>query len=295
FRRGYLLVLLALVLPQAHPAYAFDWDSLWLRADQRGQQAMAARQPQQAAKLFHDPEWRAAADYRAGNYPAALASLKGIDNAEADYNRGNALARLWRLPEAIAAYQAALKRNPKLDDARYNRDLLEKLQKQAPPQNPSQGPGKQPPRNGQQGPSAGQTPKNGQQSPSTGQPQPSPQASQNSGQSGKPAGEAQQNSGGKTASAANPAAPRGEQPGAGAQQAQAQQAQARPAAPQDGKAQPANGAQAAEDTEEQPKEKRQADEQWLRRIPDDPGGLWRRKFLYQYKQQQQQGSEKQAW
>jgi Ca-activated chloride channel family protein len=34
----------------------------------------------------------------------------------------------------------------------------------------------------------------------------------------------------------------------------------------------------------------------LRRIPDDPGGLWRRKFLYQYKQQQQfQQSEKQPW
>jgi Ca-activated chloride channel family protein len=28
----------------------------------------------------------------------------------------------------------------------------------------------------------------------------------------------------------------------------------------------------------------QADEQWLRRIPDDPGGLLRRKFLLQYSQ-----------
>ncbi|HIP52411.1 MAG TPA: hypothetical protein EYH03_00150 [Chromatiales bacterium] len=27
-----------------------------------------------------------------------------------------------------------------------------------------------------------------------------------------------------------------------------------------------------------------AAEQWLRRIPDDPGGLLRRKFLYQYRQ-----------
>jgi len=31
-------------------------------------------------------------------------------------------------------------------------------------------------------------------------------------------------------------------------------------------------------------EERQAAEQWLRRIPDDPGGLLRRKFLYQYRQ-----------
>jgi Ca-activated chloride channel family protein len=31
-------------------------------------------------------------------------------------------------------------------------------------------------------------------------------------------------------------------------------------------------------------EEQQAAEQWLRRIPDDPGGLLRRKFLYQYQQ-----------
>ena len=33
-------------------------------------------------------------------------------------------------------------------------------------------------------------------------------------------------------------------------------------------------------------EEQQADEQWLRRIPDDPGGLLRRKFQYQYQQRQ---------
>ena len=34
----------------------------------------------------------------------------------------------------------------------------------------------------------------------------------------------------------------------------------------------------------QTSEEQQAMEQWLRRIPDDPGGLLRRKFLYQYRQ-----------
>ena len=32
-------------------------------------------------------------------------------------------------------------------------------------------------------------------------------------------------------------------------------------------------------------EEQQATEQWLRRIPDDPSGLLRRKFKYQYQQQ----------
>ena len=31
-----------------------------------------------------------------------------------------------------------------------------------------------------------------------------------------------------------------------------------------------------------------AADQWLPRIPDDPGGLLRRKFLYQYRQRAQQ-------
>ena len=40
-----------------------------------------------------------------------------------------------------------------------------------------------------------------------------------------------------------------------------------------------------------------ATEQWLRRIPDDPGGLLRRKFQYQYNQQsrQQQTREIDPW
>jgi Ca-activated chloride channel family protein len=39
----------------------------------------------------------------------------------------------------------------------------------------------------------------------------------------------------------------------------------------------------------------QATEQWLRRIPDDPGGLLRRKFLYQYQQQNRGRQEKEQW
>jgi Ca-activated chloride channel family protein len=31
------------------------------------------------------------------------------------------------------------------------------------------------------------------------------------------------------------------------------------------------------------REARRAADQWLRRIPDDPGGLLKRKFLYQYR------------
>jgi Ca-activated chloride channel family protein len=55
---------------------------------------------------------------------------------------------------------------------------------------------------------------------------------------------------------------------------------------------PAPAKTAALDSEEQ-----QAAEQWLRRIPDDPGGLLRRKFLYQYRQRAGApvSREAQAW
>jgi len=61
-----------------------------------------------------------------------------------------------------------------------------------------------------------------------------------------------------------------------------QQAAERPAGKEPAGDAGAAGAQAAADTTST--EEQQATEQWLRRIPDDPGGLLRRKFLYQYRQ-----------
>ncbi|MEE8365435.1 MAG: hypothetical protein V3R76_06600, partial [Gammaproteobacteria bacterium] len=39
----------------------------------------------------------------------------------------------------------------------------------------------------------------------------------------------------------------------------------------------------------------QAAEQWLRKIPDDPGGLLRRKFLYQYQNRGGAPIEENPW
>jgi Ca-activated chloride channel family protein len=39
----------------------------------------------------------------------------------------------------------------------------------------------------------------------------------------------------------------------------------------------------------------QAAEQWLRKIPDDPGGLLRRKFIYQYRKRGGVDAEAQSW
>jgi Ca-activated chloride channel family protein len=61
---------------------------------------------------------------------------------------------------------------------------------------------------------------------------------------------------------------------------------------------PDGAAAAAADSDEEPTpeelESRQAADQWLRRIPDDPAGLLRRKFLYQYRARAEEGGEVEA-
>ena len=42
-------------------------------------------------------------------------------------------------------------------------------------------------------------------------------------------------------------------------------------------------------------EEEEALEQWLRRIPDDPGGLLRRKFIYQYRQRDRKPEGGKQW
>ncbi|MCB1882221.1 MAG: hypothetical protein KDI54_19555, partial [Gammaproteobacteria bacterium] len=63
-----------------------------------------------------------------------------------------------------------------------------------------------------------------------------------------------------------------------------------------GKTDAAGQAMAGNNAEAQAKEREdESARQWLRRIPDDPGGLLKRKFYYQYQQQFQGRSEREPW
>lgn len=137
FRRGWLspLILLVLFLPPP-TAEALSWEDLWWRTDQQGALALAAGDPRQAAARFNRPDWRAAAQYQSGDYDQALETLQDQAGAEAAYNRGNALARAGKLPEAIEEYDRTLGEAPGHADAQHNRDLLQRLLDQQQP--PSQ-------------------------------------------------------------------------------------------------------------------------------------------------------------
>ena len=119
-----LLILGSLVCA---PACAGVWTNLWRTPDQQGEALLAAGQPAKAAERFSNPRLKAYADLRAGHYGAAARLLAPLKDPTSEYNRGNALARLGHLHQALAAYDAALKQTPHDADIRHNRDLVERM------------------------------------------------------------------------------------------------------------------------------------------------------------------------
>jgi Ca-activated chloride channel family protein len=117
FRRNGAIAVLALcLLLPWRPAGAagIDW---WRRADQQAHERM-----QEGARAYH-----------AGDYAAAERAWRDVPGAEADYDRGNALARQGRYDEAIAAYDEALRARPGMADAIANRKAVEAAKKRRPP------------------------------------------------------------------------------------------------------------------------------------------------------------------
>jgi len=106
------------------------WNDLWQTKDQQGQKQFNTEAFQQAANSFENSSWQGSSYYRSGNYEQALKAFQQKDTAEALYNQGNALAQLKRIDEAIEAYDQALKKDPKHEDAIANKAYLEELKKQ---------------------------------------------------------------------------------------------------------------------------------------------------------------------
>jgi Ca-activated chloride channel homolog len=262
FRRGWLMLIVLAVLPFPHPAEASVWDDLWLTKDQQGQRRLDDGAAADAAELFRDPDWRAVAQYRADDFAASEAAFAKNDDASSLYNLGNALARQGKFDAAIDAYGKALEIDPDDSDAAYNRDLLKKLKDQQ-QKSDKQNKGQQQSQDQQQG---------GQSS-----------------QSGEQSGEQQKDGASRSDNGAqdNEASQRqnGEQQKSSEEDMKAVQQELQRAADEAKEQQQADEnppTEAELEAQRREQEQQQAMEQWLRRIPNDPGGLLRRKFRYQY-------------
>ena len=131
FRKGLLSLALICLLPFPETSYAVEWKDLWKTQNQQAQQAFKQEKYQQAAEQFDNPQWKAAAQYRAGQLDLAIESLQHDQSATGLYNKGNALAQSSQLQEAIEAYEKSLEINPDNEDAKYNKEQVEKeLEKQ---------------------------------------------------------------------------------------------------------------------------------------------------------------------
>ena len=286
FRRGYLVALVLLALPVPKPAQAWEWQDLWQTRDQRASQAFQAGDPAKAAETFDNPAWKATAHYKAGQYEEAAKSFHGQESADAKYNLGNAFAKQGQYAQAVAAYNHALKLNPNHEDARYNKELVEKALKDQQQEKKKSGKGqdenkdqqqqeKGDKQDGQNQQSDQEQPQNDQSKDNKDQPKPEDSSSQQENQQGQD--KKDEGKEGEQEQTGQQQPPKDE---AGEDAERARKAQA------DQPEQPDSEEKGVESADLHQKENNQATEQWLRRIPDDPGGLLRRKFEYQYKQRQ---------
>ena len=122
-RRGVLVALLILI---ALPNEASWFDELFTSKDSRAYRELTEGRPDAAADLFEDELWRGVAKYRIEEFDTAGELFRQEESATGAYNFGNALAKAGELEAAIAAYDNVLKLDPDHDDARFNKELLEK-------------------------------------------------------------------------------------------------------------------------------------------------------------------------
>lgn len=250
FRRGLLFLLplcLAGGLLRAPETRADWWQDTWQRQDQQAWQALQNEENDRAAALAMAPDLAGEAWYRSEKFENALGAWSQQDSADAQYNQGNALAHLGEYEAAVEAYNRALELDPDMEDARFNRDLVEQLKQQQEQQEKEQ--------EGEEG-------------------EGEPQDGESSDQSSQ--GDDAEQSEGESSD-------QGEQ---GDQQEGEQQSE------QGEQGENQNEQDYAESWSE---EDAQAMEQWLRRIPDDPGGLLRRKFMNEHQRRGAPEDESKPW
>ena len=270
FRKGWVFIFLLTIMPIDNSVYALDWNDLWKTRDQQAKEAMESGDYDKAIELFEDSEWLAAAHYRAGNYRQSANGYNNNSNIDHLYNHANSLAKIGQFEEAIENYEKVIAEEPNAEDALYNLNLLKDLlsENQSSEENNDDGQSSEEASTGEQSQQ-----QNGDES----------EQSDNEGNS--------RTGDSDDESDANP-----NQKLSNEEDIEAIEKELERAAEENSNQEPQQ-----EDNNESgiegrmAQEQQQAMEQWLRRIPDDPGGLLRRKFRYQYQRQGIDQDGNQIW
>lgn len=291
FRRGWIVMIVFTVILTGQKSQAMSWDDLWKRKDQQGAKALAENDPKRAAELFTSPQWKGIAEYQAGNYAEAADAFAQAESADDHYNRGNGLARSGKLEEAVEAYEQALQLDPEMEDARINQELVEKLLQQQ----------EQLKQQGDQNDDENQESGNEEQSKDSKdndhEDQPGEQDQQGVGDDQQEMSEGQQSDQSDGQDEQRDAAGLEEKPEdmeGSDEQGKQQEGLKKNEKPEDQLQETAPQLSDQSLTGEE----QQALEQWLRQIPDNPGGLLRRKFEYEYRKnrgQRQADPNRKIW
>ena len=323
FRRGWLLsisvafVIFGLV-SHPQPVIAAENESidavqnaievLTKNTAQRVDIALNKKQYEKVLKLTNEPLSKGSAEYKLEKYEEALQTFKQAQGAAARYNEGNTLAKLEKYNDAISAYDEALKINPDMKDASENKKMIQDFLKQQQSKNNQQSSNKD-----QQGNSDSQNSQQDQQNGDSKQNQDDKNGSQSAENKNDDKGEQDQQQSEKDNqfSDANENADKNKEE-AESEEVQSSAEQSNDAKSESDKQQALADQEKSEEpidsdiqqtlskeqqlAEELSNEEKMAAEQWLRRIPDDPGGLLKRKFRHQYNQtRRNRSSTEQPW
>ena len=133
FRKNLLWILVLTVsVPWMSNSHAQGRDSIWKHIEHRAFDAYLEGDYQRVVEWSGNPMLLGSAYYRLNDFHRAAELFGQAGSAIAYYNQGNAYAQLHMFAEALLAYERALRLSPDLEDARFNKSIIEQyLEQQA--------------------------------------------------------------------------------------------------------------------------------------------------------------------
>ncbi len=265
----------------AGPATALSWEDFWKTPHQQ-RAAQEAAGEYEALQQSESSQWQGVGHYRKGDFASAAEAFSKTDSTQDLYNAATALTHAGDYDAAIERFDEVLEADPTHTQAQHNRAIAEQL-KALLEQNPESGDNNDPQQNQQQ-----QDQENQNQQENEDQQQQN-QESESSDSENKDQQNQQQDS--SSSDQQSDAEEQDEDEQSEEQQQQQRQAE------QESEAEPSESTSMnASESPEPLSEDQQAIEQWLRKIPDDPAGLLRRKLIRSHRSDYPQvGSGENPW